>query len=251
MARKSQKTEAPATNVFGAAPIVVAPVSVAKGKPVEIPFAGVEDVSILVATKKAIEGYLVAAEAKLKADMDEHFIAEGIKIQRQPENFRGEEGLGSASLQMRRSSVALTEETIADFKERGIEMDVQTIVVETFIISPAYANDPIFVKNLEKALGAKLTEMADERGPIIQKQQGVTKTTISEQGLNSIFKESEAVIRELLPRASTYAVLAKLKNGDLRSALDLVMKRFFPTAEEKAKAEMDRIQAEAAKNQAA
>jgi hypothetical protein len=215
------------TSVFGAAPVIAAPKPASKSKAEEIAFAGVEDVAALAAVIKALEGFKVEAEAKLKAAASETFIQQGLAKKCRPENFKGFEGIGTASIQLRASSSKLTDEAIIEFTEQGIALDTQDIVVETFVIAPEYANDPAFVLKLEATLGEKLVALQDERGAIIQKQEGVSKTTVSDAGLQQIFTKGEEIVRKLVPQAFTLAVTAKLKNGDLRPALKLVDDKYF------------------------
>ena len=224
------------TSVFGAAPVIAAPKPASKSKAEEVFYAGVEDVAALNAVIKALEGFKADAEAKLKAAANETFIAKGLAGKCRPENFKGFEGIGTASIQLRASSSRLSDESIEEFEEHGIALDKQEIVVETFVIAPEYANDPAFVLKLEATLGEKLMALQDERGAIIQKQEGVSKTTVSDAGLQQIFTKSEEIVRKLVPVAFTTAVLAKLKDGDLRPALKLVDEKYFaePTDETEA-----------------
>jgi hypothetical protein len=223
----ARATKISTTSVFGAAPVIAAAKPASKSKAEEIFYQGVEDYAALDAVIKALLGYKADAEAKLKAAANETFIARGLAGECRPENFKGQEGIGTASIQLRASSSRLSDEAIEEFEEHGIALDKQEIVVETFVIAPEYANDPAFVQKLEASLGEKLVALQDERGAIIQKQEGVSKTTVSEAGLQQIFTKGEDIVRKLVPVAFTTAVLAKLKNGDLRPALKLVDARYF------------------------
>jgi hypothetical protein len=227
MARASKTSTSSITSVFGSAPVITVAVPASKSKAVEIEFEGVEDVAALTAVKKAIEGFLEDAMAQLKAAALEEFIATGMKIKRRPETFNGVEGIGRASIQLKANSAKLSDDAIAVLEEHNIPLETTDVVTETFAFAPEYANDPIFVQKMEQTLGSALVALQDERGPIIRKQVGVTKTAVTDLGLEAIFTKSEEIIRALVPLAFTQSVTAKLKTGDLRPALQLVDAKFF------------------------
>lgn len=223
-AASSKKPEAAQpTSIFGAAPVVAPTPAAAKNKAVTKVVKGLEKVASLKGVIAALEAVLAAEMAGVKELMTTEFVTEGLALKRQPENFKGTDGFGSASCQLRASSSALTEETIALCKLHGIDTDTDVKVAETFVFAPAYASDSDFVRKMETLLGPQLFELQDVRGPIIQKQVGVNKVTVSDIGRNTIFTKDEEVVREFLPVAFTLAVRAKLEtNGDLKPAIKVV-----------------------------
>jgi hypothetical protein len=220
-----QTKAAPTTNIFGAAPVITIATAQSKSKAVEVNIKGLQNLTCLRAVIAALEAVAVEEDRLVKEQMDDHFPAAGHKLLRQPENFKGVEGIASASCQLRANSSALTPDNITLCNTHKIEVEVDTKVAETFIFEPTYANDPAFLLKMETLLGPQLLALQDERGPIVKKQEGSSKTKITEAGRNAIFTKSIDVIRELMPIAFTKAVRVKLETGgDLKPAIDVVEK---------------------------
>jgi hypothetical protein len=214
---------APTTSIFGGAPVISIPTTASKSKAVEVNILGLQNVACLKAVIAALEAVCVEETRRVKDQMETHFLTEGKKLLRRPANFKGLDGIGSASCQLRASSTALNEDGIALCAEHNIPVEVDVKVAETFIVNPAYASDPTFVTKLEAECGPQLAKLADERGPIILVQQGQSKTKITEAGFDLIFTKANDVVREFLPIAFTQAIRAKLETGgDLKPALVVV-----------------------------
>lgn len=211
------------TSVFGAAPTIAVSASPSKSKAPIIEIEGIQDIASLDAVIAALEAVREVRKNAVKEKTGEYFITKGLEIRKKPENIRGIEGFGSASCQLRASSSSLSDITIALCNEHGIEIATEEKVADTFIFATAYAADPAFVTKLEALLGPKLMELQDARGPIILKQDGVSKSKITDVGRDAIFTKTEAVVREFLPLAFTLSVGAKMETGgDIKPALKLV-----------------------------
>jgi hypothetical protein len=238
MAKASAKASAkPTTSVFGSAPVITVAKPASKSTAVEVAMPGLGNVAALKAVIDALTAVMVEEDRLVKAQMDEHFIKVGMATKRQPDNFKGVDGIGSASCQLRAKSAALSDEGKLLAIEHDIETVTETKVVETFVVNPAYASDPEWVAKLEAACGAQLTELADHRGATIQKQEAVESVKVTDLGRNQVFTKSEDVIRTLMPVMFTPAIRAKLEtNGDLKPAIAVVQKLFgSPLFEEAAK----------------
>lgn len=219
MAKKSR----PATNVFGGAPIIMVPSQAQKSRIPTIMIEGLQDVASLNAVIVALQAVFTERLKQVKRIVREHFIVEGMTLKRRPSNFNAVDGIGTASCQLKINSNTLPDDAVALFKTHGIPLDRVEQVAPTFVIGTSYANDSDFVQTLERLFGPRLVELEDARGPIIYKQIGAVKTTVSRDGLNEIFGLSEELVEECLPLAFTLAVHPKLETGgDLRPALTVV-----------------------------
>jgi hypothetical protein len=219
MAKASAKAS---TNVFGSAPTIEVSAP-SKAKIATKSIKGTERTAALEGVIALLQAMVVVEKNAAKEQMTEIFVTEGMALKRQPENFKSAEGFATASCQLRATGSALSDDAIAMCEKFGIEFVREEKVADTFIFASTYASDTIFVQKLETLLGPKLMELQDERGPIILKQDGVSKAKITDAGRNSIFTKAEAVIRAFLPNAFTLAFGAKLETGgDIRPALKMV-----------------------------
>jgi hypothetical protein len=232
------------TNVFGGAPTIAAPPSGSRSKLAERVLNGLQEVVAFNAVIAALEAIKADREKVVKDIMRTGFIADGLAQRRQPDNFRGIDGVGtdcpvSAACVLKASSSALNDDAIALFKAHGfdsaIHFTTNTTTTDALLINPAYTSDPNFLKMLENKFGKQFAELQDVRGPIIQHQEGVTKVTVSEAGRHEIFAKelteigdmpyTEATVEELVEIAFSLAITPKLEtNGNLQPALNLVEK---------------------------
>lgn len=199
----------------------------AKPKPrkekAEISISGLEDYSAVCAVLKSLEALKKTMEVGVKAQCLDNFIDTGMEIKRRPENFKGVEGAAEASceLRLRSSASVLAQEEIDLLAEHNIPVRVDDVVVETFIINPAYAQNPDMLKKVSKALAA----VKDLPEDFIQ-HQSQTKTCADETSIDAVYRLADRdTVATLLPLVTTLATKPKIcGEGADKTAFDIVGK---------------------------
>ena len=186
---------------------------------------GMEDFAAIKAVEKALKAVSGTIEQSLKSQMAVKFAEMGMKIARRPDNFKGTEGLASASCELRCRSNAsvLTVEEQSLLEEHNIPVVTLDTVVETFIINPAYADltDPANKALLDKV--SKALQGVKGLPEDFLQHQSQKKVCADEQSLNADFAiKDPAVVAELLPVVSTLAIKPTIESE--KHAFDIVMK---------------------------
>lgn len=215
-------------NVFAKAQPAAAPAAKKPGK-VEKPtikITGLEELAAIDAVMKSLKALRETVEVDVKRAQREHFITEGMKIGRRPENFKASEGIATASCELRArgSNSPLSDDEQAALKPYGIPTETVESVKETYIINPAYFNDGDLLQRIGAAIG-KVKGVPED---FIQKQEAVSKVIVSEGALDKLFAIKEkAVITALFNTVGGLAI--KPTVGDkVREALQIVQGVVFP-----------------------
>lgn len=191
-----------------------------KSDKVEIALTDLEDLASVNAVLKALDGLKVTLSESVKDQMKDQFVEAGTNVKHRPDNFRGVEGIASASCELKKRSTAskLSEEEIKLLTKNKITVDVTESVTETFIINPKFKDDQDLLERVSEAL-AGVDGMPED---FIQLQEGQSKTTVSDEALNQIFAKKPAVARKLLDVVGVLAIKPKLETGDVSDAMELV-----------------------------
>ncbi len=201
---------------------IVAPKETAKkaSKRPEIPIAGMERVAAIDVLIKALEGVKEIEQASVKKLVIDEFIETGCRIKARPVNFRGFEGAGSASceLRARSSRSALTEEEIGILQEIGIPVEKVDTVEECYRINPSYLNDSKLLERVSKAI----EKLKDVPADFIQLQAGVSKQIVGEGAIELLFVKAKAVVIQALEIVGLVALKPKFEGGDLEHAFKIV-----------------------------
>lgn len=199
----------------------VATATKAKAKTkLEVQTPGLQDYAAIDAAIKALTALKETTGAAIKSQMLDQFVELGAATKTRPESYTGIEGEATASLELRAraSSSALSVDEVELLTEKGIPTQVVTATVETFIINPAYAEDPAVLAKIEKALKSVKGIPED----LFLKQDGQSKTVLAENALDAVFKHDEDTIADLLSITSVMAIKPKLATDDLNEALKLI-----------------------------
>jgi hypothetical protein len=207
-----------------------------KGDKAVFAIAGMEAFAAVKAVEKALKAVSSTLEQGVKAQMAVKFVEIGMKKGSRPDSFKGEEGQGSASceLRCRTSTSVLTVEEQSLLEEHKIPVVTLDTVVETFIINPAYADNSDLLERVSKALEGIEGMPADF---ILHQSQ--KKVCADEASMNAVFAlKDKAVVAALLPLVSTLAVKPTITSE--KAAFDLVVDMLGlntpPTAKATAKA---------------
>jgi hypothetical protein len=191
------------TNLFATAKTIPAKKTVA-GKPAkpEIRVEGLALYAEIDALEKTLAALKETAKTQVHSVMKDYFVANG------PENFKGVDGLSTASLELRKrsSTSALNEPEQLLMAANGIPMQEVEDRPETFIINPDYKDDAALLKKASAAL----SKVKDLPSDFLQYQQSTKKIVTTEDSINQIFKLNDKDrIRELLSIVGTLAVKPK------------------------------------------
>lgn len=232
------------TNVFANAKThTKAAKAAAKPDKQKVEIEGLSAYAALDAVEKAVKALKETDRAPINEQMLDHFVAEGLRIGRRPENFRGiedatfhnpesdtdESGFeSSASMELRARSTAsaLDEAAQGLLLANGIPVEEVEDRPETFIVNPAYANDAKVLEDVSKALSKIKGLPAD----FIMKQESTKKVVVAEGSLDAVFADrtrDPGLVRELLKVVGVLAVKPKLTATDIFSAIKIVGLRFY------------------------
>lgn len=199
------------------------PTKAAKKKGAEVKVVDLEALATVKALIKSLEAIEETLDESVKDQMSDHFVKEGMAIDRRPENYKGLEGNANGSLQLRvrNNRSPLTGEEIAQLEDHEIPFTVETVVEETYIINPAYAEDD----DLLSKVGDVLENIDGIPADFIQHQTGKTKTIATEDSLNAIFAlKNETNVKNLLAVVGTLATRLKTSEADPQKLFDVIAK---------------------------
>lgn len=187
---------------------------------------GLEQAAALDAVIKALTAVRDTKMAEIKTSNVEHWVAEGMKTHKRPENFRGTEGAAEASCELRAravSSPVKPEEAIL-LKEHGITMTEVVDTVDTYVINPAYMTNMKVMAAVEEALKSAKGIPAD----LFQKQDGKSKTVVAATAFDELFdpkkKRTIADMETLLPIIGSPALKMTYDESKLVEAFDVARK---------------------------
>lgn len=201
------------------------PSKASKSKPAEVLIAieGLEMYGTIDAVIKSLTALKATYGEEAKDKMREHFIKVGAASASRPANFKGGEGLVSASCELRARSATspLSEDEVALLKAYNIPMVTNDVVVDTYIINPAYATDQKLLGKIEKAM-LKVSGLPED---FIMKQDGVATTVVAPNALDVLFSKAEKIVRECINLVGVLAIKPKL-DADVAEAYETVGKMF-------------------------
>ncbi len=193
---------------------------VAKGRKADVVTVntpGLHLYAALNALKANIEGRIEVVANEIKfgrtdkngtiiGGMLDYFVTNGMKAQKKPDNYKGEDQGTVASLQMkaRGAGSALSEEEQILFSDNDIPLEEIVDRDETFVINPAYGKDMDMLARVSEALEG-LGLPAD----FILRQEKVSKVVATPASMDAIFGlEDVDLVKALVPLVSTFAIRA-------------------------------------------
>lgn len=184
---------------------------------------GLEDLAVVQTTIKNLEAIKAALELTVKDQMREHFIDEGKRLRKRPDNFIGEDGGATASCEMRKrgDNSPLKDDEVAKIEALGLTTVEREIVPERFVINPDYADDMKVLNAVSKALqGAKGVPKN-----LFLKQEAEVKVCVDETALDEIFRKKPEVIARHFDSIVTLAIKPKLTSqSDVSDVFDAARK---------------------------
>lgn len=208
-------------DIFGAAPTKEVPKKDEKKK------AGIESgpaiamVAAIDYITKSLKGLRETYEAMAKDEMLDVFVGDGLKIGKRPENYRGVNGLGEASCELRKraSSSPLLDEEVSELKKAGIEVKLETTQEEMFVFNPEVLKNP----ELRAKISAAFAKIDFEGLQPIERIAPVQKYVATEEAIDEVFKISKTakIGSKLLSLVTVLAIKPKW-NGNKAQAYDLL-----------------------------
>lgn len=204
------------SNLFAKAKAVTAKPAAAKKTKQEIALSGIEQLAELDALMKSLDAAKKTLEGEVKAAGFGEFLNMETNIR--PESFKGIDGLGSASVEMRKRSTmsALNEDELATLKRNGIEAFKQVTTTEMFGINPAYAANGALMDKVSKAL----EKIVPEDFFVLQEE--TFKMVVTDEMLDTAFKLKQGR-SDCLAIMTTMALKPKLSaDYDMSKLMDKV-----------------------------
>lgn len=200
--------------------VVATKKTAAKSKKREIEIEGLQSLAAVDSVIKSLLALKATLEEGVKSDVLEIFVRDGAALHAQPENFRGIDGVGEASCELRKRSTAseLTEEEQRTLKRYEIPTTESVSVVETYVINPEYASDNKLLETVANAL-KKVKGLPED---LFQFQAGKSKTVVAEDSLAAVFRLKKEEIAHVLPLVATQALKPKMVSADPNEAFRLV-----------------------------
>lgn len=179
-----------------------------------VQLSGLEQLAQINALMKALDGVKTSIEQGVKSDAFEHFFAEAQATAKRPDNFKGVDGIASASIEMRKRSTAsaLSDDEVAMFKANSLEVEKVVSVQQLFAINPTYAADSKLLKKVSAALADIVP--AD----FIQVQEERSKFVVGDDTMDAAFKNKAP--REIIEAITVMAVKSKLEVTNIGSIMD-------------------------------
>jgi len=202
-------------SLFTNAKAVDAPKSAAKkNTKVEVALKGLQQLAEVDALIKALSSVKTSLEQSVKAEAFDHFFDEAQATAKRPENFRGIDGIASASIEMRKRSTAsaLSEEEKEMFEANGLVVEKVVSVQHMFGINPSYAADNKLLEKVSTALEGIVP--AD----FIVVQEEKSKFVVGEATIEKAFTSKAP--REIIEAVTVMAIKPKLEATDINAIIN-------------------------------
>jgi hypothetical protein len=209
-------------DVFGAAPVVPSKRKAEKGeKPGIESGVALAKVAAIDFIMKSLKGVRETYEGMLKDEMLDKFVETGLAGQKRPDNYRGVNGKGEASCEMRKRSTAspLSDDEVSELAKLGIEIKLETVQEEMFVFNAEVLKNP----ELRAKISAAFAKIDFGDIQPISKIEAQQKYVASEEAIEEVFKKSktQAIGSKLLSMLTTLAVKSKW-NGNKSDAYALL-----------------------------
>lgn len=183
-------------------------------KKVQVTLPGLLQYAEIDALIKSLEGIKTSLGQTVKAEGFDHFFAEAQKTGTRPENFRGVEGIASASIEMRKRSTAsaLSVEEQELFAKNKLPTQKVVSVQKLFGINPEFATDS---KLLEK-VSVALAGIVPDNFIVVQEEQ--SKVVVNEETMDAAFAQKAP--REIIEAITVMSIKPKLESTDLAQIIE-------------------------------
>ena len=207
-------------NLFGKAKAIETTKPAAKKDTKEqVTLPGLEELAQIDAAIKALTSMKKTIEADVKGEAFGHFFSQVVSTHKRPDNFRGVEGIATASIEFRKRSTAspISDEELPLFEKNNIPLQTIVTVQKLFGINPIYANDDALLEKVSTALEGIVPDN------FIVVQEEVSKKVVSEDAMDAVF-EAKKPNFELVKAISVMAIKPKLEKTDLPAIMETLSK---------------------------
>lgn len=181
--------------------------------------AGLKRLAAINTLLKALKGLKESSDAEVRGVAAEHFIEEGMKLGRQPDNFDAFEDNASANVQLRKrgTNSVINEETNAVLQKYGIVTEVIVERAQLYTVNPKYMDDQAKLKKVSDFL------VKNGMDDFILMQTEVSRRVTTEQTITDTFQKvhDKDELRQVLPLVSELAI--KVAEQDTREALMMIL----------------------------
>lgn len=175
----------------------------------EVTLTGLEELAQIDAVIKALTSMKKTIEADVKGEAFDHFFTQVQETGKRPENFRGVEGIATASIEFRKRSTTspISEEEMPLFVDNKIPLQTIVTVPKLFGINPVHANNEALLEKVSAALDGIVPD------DFIVIQEEVSKQVVSEEAMDAAFTAKAPY--EVIKAISVMAIKPKLAKTDL------------------------------------
>jgi hypothetical protein len=196
-------------DVFGLAP-VLAPKEKGKKEKAGVPSGpALAYVAAIDYIMKSLKGVRETYEGMLKDEMLDRFVEQGMEHKKRPDNYRGVNGMGEASCEMRKRSTAspLTETEVEELAKLKIEVQLETVQEEMFVFNAEVLKNP----ELRAKISAAFAKIDFGELQPISKIEAQKKYVASEESIEEVFKKAKdsKICSKLVSMLTTLAVKSK------------------------------------------
>lgn len=182
------------TSIFDTAKVAAPKAkSTPKDKKVHVSIENVEAICEIDGLISVLEAQRTILEENIKSQIKDHFIKSNTDTR--PANFRGVEGAGEASCELRKRSTRspLTEFEKTVLTQNNIPFGKNVSTQAAFLINPEHTNNKALLKKVSEAL-LKIEGLPED---FIQFQPEVADEVVTDESINTVFK-GDASKRSLL-----------------------------------------------------
>jgi hypothetical protein len=179
----------------------------------EVQLTDLKQLAELDALIKALSAAKTTLDAQVKAEAFDHFFDEAQATAKRPDNFRGIDGIASASIEMRKRSTAsaLSDDEVKMFEAHGLTVEKAVSVQQLFGVNPIYATDTKLLNKVSKAL----ENIVSADFFVVQEEK--FKFVVTDETMEKAF--STKAPREIIEAISTMAIKPKLETTDIAQIL--------------------------------
>lgn len=204
----------------------------------EVEVAGVEQLAMIDALQKALEGIRAGIESGVKAEGLRRFELHVREHGTRPQSIKAIERGASASIELRRkgSNIALNDQQVTLLTEYGIQPKKDVTTPALFALNPSYCEDSALLEKVEAALAGIVPP------DFIVRQEERSRYTVDEALLEQVAKllhNKRDVPVDVLTAVTVLACKPKLVTTNIVAILDfvrgLIVEPLFGAAADEAK----------------
>jgi hypothetical protein len=215
-----------APNLFHTAKTLPQKPAAAAAKTAEvIETEGLERYSALDHVEKLLKALKETHREPITEQMLDHFVEEGLRRGKRPDNYKGAENGCSASLEFRKrtSNSKLTDVELQLLEKYDVPVDSIEEVPSAFLINPKYAEDEELLAAVSNAI-SRVKNLPDD---FLVRQMPMHRVVVHEDALDHVFavQAEPETVTELARIVSTLAMKPKFVGGDvaaLRHVIELM-----------------------------